>query len=406
MRFAVVAAVAVLGLVNGMKEGKGVSDARRNRENYELNAEVLRCSFDSGSKTLTVEGSGELTSNTWFSSSCLGNFKKTDNVIIEDGITSLGNSVFADCTHLKSVTIADSVKTIGESVFSGCISLESVIMSNNVTVIPDDTFRECGKLKHVNLGKRVQSIEKNAFRGCSELRSLIIPEGLTSLGYKAFCNTPDLSLIYQGSDPITGCSEDSFCQDNIISFCVPSTYPISKPSCGGRLKPILYESCFEHLNVSNHCFEGMLENNAIIQRKKPNATAWENRTNGCFKYQCHNESGGLVWSTCNSTDKTSFVCVNNECLEEGANEGWSVIVDVSELNVTDFSSDETLDELSRHTGIDVNDMSIGTETDGNGVILRLIVYVEDEETATIVTNKVNEMALECSQLQESGSKVR
>ena len=42
-------------------------------------------------------------------------------VIIGDGVTTIGEYAFRDCSHLTSVTIPNSVTTIKEYAFYGCI---------------------------------------------------------------------------------------------------------------------------------------------------------------------------------------------------------------------------------------------------------------------------------------------
>ena len=51
---------------------------------------------------------------------------KVKNVIIEEGVTSIGSYAFYYCTNLTSITIPESVTSIGESAFFGCSSLTSI----------------------------------------------------------------------------------------------------------------------------------------------------------------------------------------------------------------------------------------------------------------------------------------
>ena len=84
--------------------------------------------------TLTISGTGAMTdysndSNApWYSSR-----SSIKSVIIENGVTSIGDYAFCIYYSLTSATIPDSVTSIGDSAFSNCYSLTSVTIPNSVT---------------------------------------------------------------------------------------------------------------------------------------------------------------------------------------------------------------------------------------------------------------------------------
>ena len=47
--------------------------------------------------------------------------KKIKKIVIEDGVTSIGDDAFSGCSNLKSITIPNSVASIGRYAFSFCI---------------------------------------------------------------------------------------------------------------------------------------------------------------------------------------------------------------------------------------------------------------------------------------------
>jgi uncharacterized protein (TIGR02145 family) len=56
-------------------------------------------------------------------------------VVIEDGVTSIGNAVFFYCINLTSIHIANSVTKIGYSAFNTCARITSITIPENVTDI-------------------------------------------------------------------------------------------------------------------------------------------------------------------------------------------------------------------------------------------------------------------------------
>jgi len=67
-------------------------------------------------------------------------------VTIADGITSIGNWAFSDCSGLTGITIPDSVTSIGYCAFEGCSGLTSITISDRVTSIEGSAFYDCNRL--------------------------------------------------------------------------------------------------------------------------------------------------------------------------------------------------------------------------------------------------------------------
>ena len=117
------------------------------------------------------------------------------SITIPNSVTSIGNSVFQGCTNLTSVTIPNSVTSLGRSVFSNCSSLTSVTLPNSVTSIGGDAFYYCKGLTSIDIPNSVTSIGVKAFYECSKLSSVKLPKFLTSIGERAFYNCNSLTSI-------------------------------------------------------------------------------------------------------------------------------------------------------------------------------------------------------------------
>ena len=139
------------------------------------------------------------------------------NLVIPDGVISIGKGAFSGCSGLTSITIPSSVTYIGESAFSGYSGLTSVIWNaENCTSAGSSNypiFQFCFNLTKVTIGDNVKTIPSYAFYGCIGLTSITIPDSVTSIGDSAFYGCSGLtnitipdSVTYIGSNAFKNCS--------------------------------------------------------------------------------------------------------------------------------------------------------------------------------------------------------
>ena len=126
------------------------------------------------------------------------NGEKVTDLVIPDGVTSIGDSAFYGCSGLTSVAIPDSVTSIGAA-FYGCRGLTSVTIPDSVTSIGDLAFSLCSGLTSVTIGNGVTSIGYAAFYDCRGLTSVTIPDNVTSIGGYAFYNCSGLTSVTIGN---------------------------------------------------------------------------------------------------------------------------------------------------------------------------------------------------------------
>ena len=205
-------------------------------------------SLDTSTGVLTINGEGDMENYNYNNYKNNPFYKKSNikTVIIKNGVTSIGDYTFRDCTSLKSVTIPDSVISIGYYAFDGCTSLTNVNYSgtksqwktitivsyndelenaiiictdgiigneNTVTIdnlkykIYDDTASLVGytdspenlviskNISYEGYTLNVTSIGGSSFYGCTSLTSITIPNSVTSIGYYAFYGCTSLTSI-------------------------------------------------------------------------------------------------------------------------------------------------------------------------------------------------------------------
>ncbi len=91
---------------------------------------------------------------------------------IPDGVTSIGNYEFLDCTDITSVTIPSSVVSIGDYAFWNCTGITSITISEGVVSIGGYAFGGCTNITSVTIPSSVLSIGSYAFSDCTNLTSI------------------------------------------------------------------------------------------------------------------------------------------------------------------------------------------------------------------------------------------
>lgn len=132
------------------------------------------------------------------------------SITMSDNVTSIGACTFDGCTSLESITIPDSVTEIGYRAFSECILITNMIIPNNVRTIGSQAFLYCVSLKSIDIGNGVTDIGSQAFAECTSLTSITIPNSVTSIDSQAFYNCKNLTVYgYSGSYAETYANKES-----------------------------------------------------------------------------------------------------------------------------------------------------------------------------------------------------
>lgn len=144
---------------------------------------------------LKISGSGNM-NDYYIGSSPFYLNKDIKEIVIGDGVTSIGDCAFLGCSSLTSIEIPDGVTSIGMSVFDSCSSLTSIEIPVGVTSLKDFVFYGCSSLTSITMPEGLTSIGGGAFYGCSNLTSIEIPDSVTSIGNIVFFNCSNLNTIY------------------------------------------------------------------------------------------------------------------------------------------------------------------------------------------------------------------
>lgn len=130
--------------------------------------------YEPDAETMTISGNGSMADYTNLSDPqpWLDLSKRIKHVVIEDGVTNVGDGAFKNCTNLEDATLPSGVTSIGI-----------------------DAFYLCRSLKTVNIPDTVTAIGYAAFAGCSELETLRVPSSVTEFGKDVFQKCPQLTVI-------------------------------------------------------------------------------------------------------------------------------------------------------------------------------------------------------------------
>ncbi len=191
--------------------------------------------------TLTISGTGDMADFTSSNIPWKDSYSSITSVVVEDGVTSIGDNAFNYHTSLTSVTLGKDITAIGTGAFDYCskinalyitdlaafckISLESansnpfgpasssflgstpknLYLSGSIvkdleipagiSVIPKYKFAHCSSLETVILPAGVTTIDAYAFQDCMNLKSVTLSDTVTTLGNYAFSKCTSLSSI-------------------------------------------------------------------------------------------------------------------------------------------------------------------------------------------------------------------
>ena len=203
-------------------------------------------SLDTSTGVLTISGTGNMRNNDspFYNNSCV------KSVIIENGVTSIGDKAFEDCTSLTSVTIPNSVTSIGWGAFYDCTSLTSVTIGNSVTSIGSsafyntayyndksnwdkgvlylsncliDTNDDFNSTTDYTIKDGTRIIASSAFFDCTSLKSVTIPDSVTTIGDYAFYKCTNLTNATVGNG-VTSIGAFAFCDcTSLANITIPSS---------------------------------------------------------------------------------------------------------------------------------------------------------------------------------------
>lgn len=145
---------------------------------------------------LTISGSGPMQDCKYGSAPWDDLKNDIKSLIIEDGVTSIGDSAFSWCRELTNVTLPDTLTVIGNRAFENCEDITTVKMSKSVESIGSWAFYGCDNLISIELPDTLKRIENLAFHDCKSLTVLNIPSSVEYINEdRTFAGSKKLTAI-------------------------------------------------------------------------------------------------------------------------------------------------------------------------------------------------------------------
>lgn len=78
---------------------------------------------------------------------------RVKTVVIESGVTTIGEAAFCWCYNLKSAELPDTLTSINGGAFHYCENLKSLSIPDSVIYIDDYLFYDCVSLENIDIGE-------------------------------------------------------------------------------------------------------------------------------------------------------------------------------------------------------------------------------------------------------------
>lgn len=162
--------------------------------------EEIKWGIDTDSGELVISGSGRIQNYTtgktpWYSYRWI-----LRKVVIEEGITEIGDFAFYGCSRLTELQLPQSLRRIGSSAFGYCPRLETLTLPAGLRTIEENAFKFCSALRELELPAGLTQVGQSAFLSCVNLEKLTVSSRRLQIGRNAFYLCDQLAgVVYAGT---------------------------------------------------------------------------------------------------------------------------------------------------------------------------------------------------------------
>ena len=185
---------------------------------------------------LTIGGAGDMPDISYGSTYPWNQYRDAVvSVIIQRGVTRIGQSAFKNHQHLSQVILPEGLREIGYHAFEFC-GIEEIVLPQGLKCIESSLFCACQQLTKVIIPDSVIEIKYGAFYECRNLSSLMLPKNLKTIGSYAFYRTGIQSISLP--EGLTCIKDHAFCASFIKEITIPDSVV--------DIDPTSFEPCKVH----------------------------------------------------------------------------------------------------------------------------------------------------------------
>ena len=145
------------------------------------------------------------------------NSLRIKSIVVEEGVTYIGNQAFACFPLLESVSLPNSLEEIGDFSFFQCKSLKSVTLPEGLKTLGTYTFVNNDSLESISIPSTVERYGIYSFAFNKNLKSVKFAEGLTTIGDSAFAYCESLKSV-TFPESMKNIHMDAFSSSGLTSF--------------------------------------------------------------------------------------------------------------------------------------------------------------------------------------------
>lgn len=255
----------------------------------------LRWSLSGG--VLTISGTGAMKDWGFYGNNvspwCEN--EQITGIVINDGVTSVGDGAFYQCKNVTNVELPATLKSIGYLAFYSCFGLKAVDIPNGVTSLTS-AFQNCRGLTTIDVPSGVTDIG-GAFASCINLTSVTLREGLPEIGKNAFASCESLTSIKIPST-VTSIGSYAFDQSAIQNISIPDGVTeigeMAFGQCPNLTELVIPDSV---VKIGRNIVEGSSKLRSIHLGKGVENIFWVNSIAGANEFRTFQDCESLTYIT-------------------------------------------------------------------------------------------------------------